>query len=526
MKTEVEREKRAFIQFHKRARAGLCGLMLLLPVVVATGGGVVTHCTEADLRAAMNGGGMVTFACDGTITLASTITNDLETTLDGTGHQVTISGGNAVRVFYRNTNATLTLLRLVLANGWSTNHGGGIYNAGGTVNATNCTFFGNGAVVAATPCTGEPGYGGAIYNAGAFRASGCTFSQNRAGGGNGAFGWGGQFTTPTPGDPGGPGAGGAIYNLGTMVIDRSTFAGNTATGGTGGRGGNGGDGSGGAMFNLGPAVMVSSTFAGNVATGGGGLGGSGGMILLSGHADPFPSGSGGDGGSEFGALRDANGLLHLTDRTVAVNSATPGSGGRGGSNGGGTAPAGTNGSLVGGIKSSGSLLINTLLAANLPGGNGGSPLTDAGHNLSSDATCNFTNVGSLNNTDPKLGPLAYNGGPTLTMALLPGSPAIDAGDNPSAPATDQRGVPRPVGAAPDIGAYEFTAVLEISRRLDSGISLLVSGPSGQACRLLTSTNLADWQSAATNQIGTNGKVLFQENSNPEETRRFYKMALL
>jgi HYR domain len=54
-----------------------------------------------------------------------------------------------------------------------------------------------------------------------------------------------------------------------------------------------------------------------------------------------------------------------------------------------------------------------------------------------------------------LGPLQDNGGPTLTHALLPGSPAIDAGDNTDAPLMDQRGVPRPQGAAVDIGAFEL-----------------------------------------------------------------------
>src|ERR1017187_10527875 len=62
--------------------------------------GTVTSCTECSLRAAMAGGGTVTFTCDGTITLARTITNALDTVLDGSGHQITISGGNSVRVFY------------------------------------------------------------------------------------------------------------------------------------------------------------------------------------------------------------------------------------------------------------------------------------------------------------------------------------------------------------------------------------------------------------------------------------------
>ena len=174
---------------------------------------------------------------------------------------------------------------------------------------------------------------------------------------------------------------------------------------------------------------------------------------------------------------------------------------------------------------SGSSLVNTLLATNAPGGNSSGALTDLGHNLSSDGSCAFTNVGSLNSTDPRLGLLANNGGPTLTMALLPGSPAIDAGDNASAPPTDQRGIPRPVGAFADIGAYEFTAVLEISRTLGSEVNVLVHGPCGQLCRLLTSTNLWDWQCIATNQIGANGTVLFQDNCGTGETQRFYKVAL-
>ena len=59
--------------------------------------------------------------------------------------------------------------------------------------------------------------------------------------------------------------------------------------------------------------------------------------------------------------------------------------------------------------------------------------------------------------DPLLGSLQDNGGFTQTMALLPGSPAIDAGDNANCPATDQRGVTRPQGSGCDIGAYEYEA---------------------------------------------------------------------
>ena len=62
----------------------------------------------------------------------------------------------------------------------------------------------------------------------------------------------------------------------------------------------------------------------------------------------------------------------------------------------------------------------------------------------------------LLDVDPRLGPLQDNGGPTQTMALLPGSPALNAGDNTGAPTSDQRGpgFPRVVGGTIDIGALE------------------------------------------------------------------------
>jgi hypothetical protein len=94
------------------------------------------------------------------------------------------------------------------------------------------------------------------------------------------------------------------------------------------------------------------------------------------------------------------------------------------------------------------------------------PVSDQGYNISDDNSCAFSAVGSLNNTDPLLDPagLANNGGPTDTIALLSGSPAIDAipldscidqDGNPLT--TDQRGFPRPDAEEQvcDIGAYEF-----------------------------------------------------------------------
>src|ERR1019366_3119385 len=183
----------------------------------------------------------------------------------------------------------------------------------------------------------------------------------------------------------------------------------------------------------------------------------------------------------------------LTNWTIAFNSSVAGLGGAGGMGTSNGSPGG-NGMAAGGLQTTNGISANCLLAGNSPSDCTGS-LADAGHNLSSDASCAFTNIGSMNNTDPKLGPLANNGGPTLTMALLPGSPAIDAGDTSLAPATDQRGFPRPAGLAADIGAFEYGSVmpaLAVSRSGATGLNLLGSGNAGRPCRLLSSPDLSNW----------------------------------
>ena len=94
--------------------------------------------------------------------------------------------------------------------------------------------------------------------------------------------------------------------------------------------------------------------------------------------------------------------------------------------------------------------------------NDGGTITSGGHNLSNDAAGGPVGIapggfldaaGDTRNTDPQLSTLANNGGPTQTVALLPGSPALNAGDNILAPKLDQRGYLR-VGAS-DIGAFEL-----------------------------------------------------------------------
>ena len=115
------------------------------------------------------------------------------------------------------------------------------------------------------------------------------------------------------------------------------------------------------------------------------------------------------------------------------------------------------------VKGSTAVLQNSIVANNA-GGNCHGTITSGGYNLSSDDSCEFTGPGDLNTIDPNLGPLQFNGGPTRTMALHPGSLAIDSG-NPSGCTdghahllkTDQRGMPRADKedtAGCDRGAYE------------------------------------------------------------------------
>jgi len=96
------------------------------------------------------------------------------------------------------------------------------------------------------------------------------------------------------------------------------------------------------------------------------------------------------------------------------------------------------------------------IIANNPKGDCNNPITDGGGNLASDDTCSFTAATSRKNLNLQLDPagLKDNGGPTPTIALLPGSPAIGAAVSCPPPTTDQRGIARPQGAACDSGAYE------------------------------------------------------------------------
>jgi hypothetical protein len=246
--------------------------------------------------------------------------------------------------------------------------------------------------------------------------------------------------------------GGGILNQGTLQLINSTVSGNTvlttncefcsATGG-------------GIYNSTGATATISrSTITGNTAS----------------YTLPnSPCGAWGGGISNNGTVTISNSTL--SDNTAYCDALSGGVGG-GISNGGAisinnsTISHNTANGLGGGISnfSSNTLLQNTIVANSPQGGNCYFSVTSEGYNLSSDDTCGLIGAGDVQNTDPLLGPLQKNGGPTQTMALLPGSPAIDAG-NPSGCTdssghllkTDQRGMPRPdkedTGGC-DIGAFE------------------------------------------------------------------------
>jgi hypothetical protein len=222
---------------------------------------------------------------------------------------------------------------------------------------------------------------------------------------------------------------------------------------------------------------------------------------------------------------------------LAFNQAIAGTGGVGGlpgpwpypypSHQGSPGANGADGPPGSALTTTGAYFVNTLLASNTPANCTGA-LSDAGHNLSSDASPGFIGTGSLTNLDARIGQLANNGGTTLTIALLPGSPAIDEGDTSAAPMLDQRGFPRPAGSAADIGAFEYGSVLPvlaIAQSSPSLIAILAQGNSNQWCRLLASSNVVSWLSIATNRIGSDGAFLFQDTCDSAAAFRFYRLVM-
>ncbi len=204
---------------------------------------------------------------------------------------------------------------------------------------------------------------------------------------------------------------GGIFTQGPMTITQSSIISNIAANDGGGIGNSG-------LISITNSAIISNTTTGGA---GGGIANNNGSlsmmnVTLSGNAAPLFYGG--------GLVHYNGGASTLTNVTLANNSASGGFAGAGITN-----------------QASAVTLKNTIVAYNAGGSDCQGIITSAGHNLDSADTCGFTMTGDITNTNPFLGPLANNGGTTLTRALLPGSPAINAGDNSGCPATDQRGAP-------------------------------------------------------------------------------------
>jgi len=493
-------------------RTSIC--LALFSLVSMSGSADITVTNTNDsgpgsLRQALidvNDGDTINFAVTGTIGLTTgelLVDNDI--TISGPGAQnLTVDGHEKTRVFHVASGRTVTIFGLTITNGNGVpgGNGGGIHNDHASLMLNNCTLGSNTANI-----------GAGVYNNGeqsgnAFLSiNNCIFTENSAGkSGGGIFNDGEMDGTATVGvnnstfngnsaisDGGGIFNDGGFSGTAHLQIALTTLSGNSANGNGGGIA-NDGSASGSADLQI-----VNSTVVGNSATSGGGLHNHGqqfgnsmlevinctvsgnnsdagagvynlgeGAILSIGSstinantAASYGGGiysdsltvtvqnstlSGNSGGASFGdsggGIMNFNAALTVTNSTFSNNSAY----------------------LGGGIHSSVAPLIvaNTVFKAGALGANIINTGTgkSRGYNVSSDDGGGYlTGLGDQTNTDPLLGPLQDNGGPTLTHALLPNSPSIDAGDPKFTPppGQDQRGYPRVVNGRIDIGSFEVQA---------------------------------------------------------------------
>jgi len=293
--------------------------------------------------------------------------------------------------------------------------GNGLYNAG-TLLLVNDTVSGNNSNTTLNAGSG-------MANHGALTMAGTTVSNNNGGGVandgtltmtdstiyyNGAVSFMATY----------PSIGGGVFNRGNLTVTGSTIDYNGAV--CGGAG----------IENSGMITLTNSTISGNTLS----------------NATCYTATS--------GAGIHGNGVGVLANATISGNGFP-------------NAPTLSGGGIAGGSYR----LKNTIL-----GGNGASSsadcynsvLTSQGYNLIGDSNCTLLGdaTGVITGRNPLLENLNWNGGPTMTMAVLPGSPVIDAGDpagcadaSGAALLTDQRGYARvfPPGGRCDMGAYEYAS---------------------------------------------------------------------
>jgi hypothetical protein len=452
------------------------------------------------------------------------------------------------------------IIRTVLSNNAAVGGRGGDGGLGGNGAANTAAPGGNGSAGGAAGAGGSVS-GGGLLLIGRSKVSATTCDNNLAAGGNGGFGGeggtgGGQATTGGDGGVGGVGgAGGSalgggihasdceIFRLADSTISRngvhpgaggsggdgglgaSTGAG---SGGAGGHGGLGGSGAGGGLHLTvsGNAAIIQSTFStnlsaagqgGNGASGGaGGGGGAQGQGGQGGNAGP------GIGGGIFVGADAAQVNLDLFNSTIAFNAAQGALGGAGGvgippGGAGATTTAGLGGGIFStdddGADADDVLLSSTIVAQNSAASGkdvqGDIALINSLLGVNDDGAFTTAFVNSILG-DPLLGPLQENGGITQTHAVLPGSPAVDAGGNPRGLVSDQRGIgfSRLAGANLDIGAYEnhtplFTTSAKTQAKEDSlyTYNIATRDDDGDSVTIVATT-LPGWLTLTDNGNGT------------------------
>ncbi len=366
-------------------------------------------------------------------------------TISGPGaSQLTVSGGNTSRIFEIDSTVTASISGLTITDGngvgaTDSGSGGGIYSKG-KLTLTGCVVTGN-------TTTGVTIHeGGGIFNAGSqlLTVTDCTISNNTAnfgGAGVASFGnlvmTGSTVANNTNTYTSDSGRGGGIETYATTTITNSTISGNHIDNGTG-------DNAGGIWNCCGPLTIVNSTITGNSAAGNSGAPSAGGLLQDS----------------------CCGGSVTVLNSIIAGNTGTSG------------AVADAGGTFI----SSGYNLIGD--------GTGATGFTGTGDQVGTTATP----INAL------LSLLGNFGGLTQTYALLPGSPAINAGTAGGAPASDQRGKSR--FGATDIGAFE-----------SQGFTLAATGGDGQSTAISTSftsplTLTVTANNTADNEPADGGRVSF------------------
>ena len=447
------------------------------------GDGSPGSCTRAALQEAVLEGGNVRFDCGAaahTLPIDQEVVIAADTILDGAG-TITLDGGDASRLLAVEAHVSLTVVGLTFSHGRATATGGERASGGairggwqGSLSVFDCVFADN---VAGSD--GEEG-GGALYvpSASTMVIAGSTFLRNRGG------------------------IGGAVHNLlsGLTIVD-SSFVDNESVGG------------GGAVYTDGASAEIDDQVGGVIDLCGCRFEGNrarqqgGGAYLFAYPPDRFSVNqclfdgnvveSDAGGGALGGGLRTGNAPLQVAHSLFVDNHSDV--------HGGGlwvdgdhlsevinctfyrndAGLVGQDGGYGGAISGANLLIVNATLANNHAEHSGGAifnedtasvtlrnsivAFNDAANEWDLDWSCRDTMQGARNlqwpapsgedlpctadplAADPLVGELSDNGGPTATLPLLPGSPAIDAGQD--CPEEDQRGMPR--GGACDLGSFEL-----------------------------------------------------------------------